>query len=471
MLDYKVKIGIAPVRRIMGDKVNGPWNHASAKKAKDYLVPYIIKNFSLDKVEFIDLEWFNDEGLMFEYNHALPISKKFRQEEIDGLFIINCNFGEEEVAAKLAQLMNVPTLIWAPLDTGLGADGVRMTDSQCGLFATSKLMQRMGITFSHIENCLVEDELFASEFKDFLAVTCMMKNWKTMRILQLGVRPKPFTSMIYNESELMEKFGIEIMPYTTALAVQKFEEIWKTKQDVLKADVALLKKRYKLGEGVTEELMLRSSCVTELYRELIDETECSFLCAETGFQWLTSMGTGSNLAIGVINSEKRVVPYETDMLGGITMCLLDCATMGGEYPYFGEFTIRHPSNKNAELIWHGGNFPYETADPSIHEPYISANGTRMSSNFEVGRGTATIARLDAIGGKYSMLLGTYEGVEGPFTTGTYVWGEFKDWSKWEKATIYGPYVHHMAEIRTDVVRRVKEFCRYAGITADCPDER
>ncbi len=39
--------------------------------------------------------------------------------------------------------------------------------------------------------------------------------------------------------------------------------------------------------------------------------------------------------------------------------------------------------------------------------------------------------------------------------------------------MYGPYVHHMIEIEggEEVVRRMKEFCRYAGIYADVPDER
>ena len=94
---------------------------------------------------------------------------------------------------------------------------MRYTDSQCGLFATSKQLQRMGIPFSHIENCEKEDPVFARGVEKFLSVTCMVKGFKRLRIAQIGCRPKPFNSVICNEGELIEKFGVEIAPINLAL--------------------------------------------------------------------------------------------------------------------------------------------------------------------------------------------------------------------------------------------------------------
>ena len=43
--------------------------------------------------------------------------------------------------------------------------------------------------------------------QEFVRIACMVKNFKGMRICQVGTRPAPFFSVIWNEGELMEKFG------------------------------------------------------------------------------------------------------------------------------------------------------------------------------------------------------------------------------------------------------------------------
>ena len=484
MLDYKVKIGIAPVRRIaVGRPAGSMFNAIAAKETKDRILPAIKKKFANKNVEFVDLGNFNDgEGMISEWDHAFPAADIFKAAKIDALFIINVNFGEEEVGAKLAQLMGLPTLIWAPQDEyfGSGAEdlkneeyGKRLTDAQCGLFATSKLLQRMGIKFSHIVNSPVESDTFKVGLEDFLAVTCMIKNWKTMRILQLGNRPKPFTSMMFNESELLEKFGVEVFPVTSSLAVLRLKEILEKREPEIKEVLAYIKKTYKDDIGTPEEYLRNVAALTILYRDLFKETNCSFISGECSFA-RAELGISACLAMSIANSEKKFVSCESDMLGGITMCILSCATLGEKFPFFGEFTARHPSNPNAELIWHCGPFAYQVGDPKLHEPYLHTDFTLKGSiraGFEVARGNYSIARLDALGGEYSMLMGTFKGVEGPFTRGNYVWGEFKDWPKFEQAVIFGPYVHHMAEVEGDVIRRLKEFCRYTGIKADCPDDK
>ena len=52
-----------------------------------------------------------------------------------------------------------------------------------------------------------------------------------------------------------------------------------------------------------------------------------------------------------------MIACESDMHCAMTMALLKCATLGKGLPLFGEFTVRHPENKNAELLWHCGPFP------------------------------------------------------------------------------------------------------------------
>ena len=137
------------------------------------------------------------------------------------------------------------------------------------------------------------------------------------------------------------------------------------------------------------------------------------------------------------------------------MHLLACASLGEKIPFFGEFTIRHPTNKNGELIWHCGPFGY-----SLKHPNVKAVMNRGRSWYRIKDGTYTISRMDQMDGKYSILAGPCKTVEGPYTNGTHFWGEFKDLAKWERRLIEGPYIHHMAEIEGDYADAIKEFCKY-----------
>ena len=112
--------------------------------------------------------------------------------------------------------MGLPVLLWGPLDTEYGEKGLRYTDSQCGLFAISKQFKRYNIPFSYIENCRIEDDVFEKGMEKFLAVATMVKNFKNLKITQVGSRLNPFKSVMANELELTEKFGFNLQTVNMA---------------------------------------------------------------------------------------------------------------------------------------------------------------------------------------------------------------------------------------------------------------
>ena len=153
---------------------------------------------------------------------------------------------------------------------------------------------------------------------------------------------------------------------------------------------------------------------------------------------------------------------EADIHGAITCALLMCASRGKDKPTFGEFTVRHPENKNAELLWHCGPFPY-----SVKDENSKAKLFNTKPSFKARDGEYTIARFQGDGGNYTLLGGKYHTVEGPHTFGTYMWAEFKDLSKVEKKLIEGPYIHHMAEVYGSYSDILEEFCKFIpGLTFD-----
>lgn len=124
----RIKIGFLPTRRSI------------------FSAPDAIKYANLTRkrleelgIEFVDITDVNEEGLFYDEADREKIQEKFRTEKVKGIFIPHCNFGTEYVCARLAKEMNLPVLLWGPRDERPDEDGIRLRDSQCGLFATGKV--------------------------------------------------------------------------------------------------------------------------------------------------------------------------------------------------------------------------------------------------------------------------------------------------------------------------------------------
>lgn len=247
MLSYKVKIGLVPMRRDCTPRP-GAFNWEIAEERGQRIVAYIEKRFTNENVSFADLKGVIPVETFYAESDASKVAAHMRAEKVDALLMINANFGCEEAAALLAQEMGVPVLLWAPLDNRFDADGMRYTDSQCGLFGISRQMQRYNIPFSFLNSCSVESEKFAEGLDHFVRVVCMVKNFRGMRIGEVGMRPKIFCSVIFNEGELMQRFGLHIVPINMALVTKKFQTIMEERDAELVAGEKLLGEMYEVDD-------------------------------------------------------------------------------------------------------------------------------------------------------------------------------------------------------------------------------
>lgn len=200
-MSYPVKIGFAPTRRSI------------------FSAPDAIKFANLTRerlwelgVEFVDITDINEEGLLYQECDRIRIRDKFRAAGVDGLFIPHGNFGTEYECARLAKELGVPVLLWGPRDERPEPNGVRLRDTQCGLFATGKVLRRFRVPFTYMTNCRLTDPEFERGIKTFLAVCNVVKTFRNIRILQIAPRPYDFWSTMCNEGELLEKFNVQLAP-------------------------------------------------------------------------------------------------------------------------------------------------------------------------------------------------------------------------------------------------------------------
>jgi len=464
MMDYKIRIGLVPMRRDVSPRP-GIFNWDKAIERGHSFVKYIEKTYTDDTVSFADLNGLNKEDLLFSENDVPAAVKKLTNAGVDAIFIINCNFGNEEAAGQIAKAIGKPVLLWAPLDDEFAADGMRYTDSQCGAFGISRQFQRRNIPFSYIETCDVKDPVFDKGLRKFFSVTCMIKNFRGMRIAQVGMRPKPFCSVIVNEGELMQKFDIQIIPINIGVFVNKYNDVMKTRGKELDEGAKLFASRYEIDDQ-SLPLLRQQYAFVLVYRDIMKEYNIQAISAECWTAMQLAVGAMPCSAYSILADEKIIIGCESDLHGTLTMTLLAAASLGKKIPFFGEFTVRHPKDPQIQLLWHCGPFAY-----SLKKDGCKAKMVNQRQWFPVKDGQFTLARFDQDNGTYKLLEGSCVSAEGPKTFGTYRWVKFKNRSAWERKLIDGPYIHHMAEIEGDYTEELAEFCKYVpGLTIDTVEE-
>ncbi len=453
MLNYQIKIGLMPMRRNVAQRP-GIFNWEKAEVRGREAVEYIKSNFTSENVSFIDLKGINEVEVLFNDQDAQKVIERFRAEAVDAIILINGNFGEEEVAGHVARAINKPILLWAPLDDEIRADGMRFTDSQCGIFGISRQMQRLNIPFSYIENCRITESIFSEGLHQFFSVVCMVKNFRNLRVGQVGMRPKPFYSVIFNEGELLQRFGIEVVPVNLAVVIDKFNRILTERDAELSRGAEFLQKRYEIDE-LSQPVLKKVYAFVLLYEDIFREFNVQIISSECWTAMQLGVGAMPCTAFAILADMGYIVGCESDVHGTLTMALLSCASLGKKIPFFGEFTVRHPEDKNVELLWHCGPFAY-----SLKKATSPAKMVNMREWFEVKAGKYTVARFEQDDGRYLLLNGTCQSAEGPYTFGTYLWARFDNLSKWERKLVEGPYIHHMAEIEGDYTGALREFCKF-----------
>lgn len=330
-----IKLGFAPTRRSI----------FSAPDAVKYRGLTAARLRELG-VEFVDIDDINEEGLLYDENDRLKILEKFKAAQVDGLFLPHCNFGTEYLCARLAKDLGVPVLLWGPLDERPEPNGVRLRDTQCGLFATGKVLRRFGVPFTYMTNCRLEDPVFARGLKDFLAVCNVVKTFRHIRILQIGPRPFDFWSTMCNEGELLEKFGVELSPIPLPELTAEVKRAIADKGEV-RETMAYCKANMEIN--VTEEQLENVAGLAVAMERLMKRYHCAAAAIQCWNALQGELGIMPCAANALLNEKGLPVVCETDIHGAITALLVEAAAGDGTRSFFADWTIRHPDIKNGEL--------------------------------------------------------------------------------------------------------------------------
>ncbi len=462
---HRVKIGLAPTRRILTRK--NFFNKADAIKEKDIIEDTLDQN----GIEYVNLDFLNEEGLLYQGCDSDRAAKKFIEAGVDAIFAPHCNFGTEDAVAKLAKKVNKPLLLWGPRDGAPKQDGSRERDSQCGLFATSKVLQQFGVPFTYIPNTRVEDALFKKGLKNFISAAAVVKSMTNLRIGQIGTRPAGFWTVKCNEEELLERFGIEVVPVTIPEIKSSMDEILSVKPVILKETINDIKIKIDRID-INDEALQKTAALKIAIRQWADAEGLSAIAMLCNKPVREAFGITPCFTMSDLTDDGLPVICETDIHGAVTSIMTQAAVLGDSATFLADMTVRHPENDNAELLWHCGVFPQSLKSRNSKTVLNNHYGANFpgACEWEIEGGDITVSRFDGVSGEYKLLLAEGRGIQGPKNNGTYVWVEFRDWMKMENRLINGPYIHHCTGVHGKAAAALYEACKYIpGLTPDPVD--
>ena len=452
-----IKLGFAPTRR----------NIFSADAAIEFA--NLTRN-KLDNmgVNYVDIKEVNADGLLYNDDGMHKIAKKFKSENIDGLFLANENFGTEYECARLAKQLNVPVLLWGPKDEAPAADGSRLRDTQCGLFAIGKVLRRFNIPFTYLVNVDIDDPEFERGVQDFIKVCNVVKTFKNTRVLQVGPRPFDFWSTMANEGELLEKFDISLSPIPLEELVQEIHQLQNSNDSEITKTINKLKEIADIDINDNDLNMIAALKVA--LSNKMKQYGCNSGVIQCWTALQDEIGILPYASESLLQDEGTPVTCETDIHGVISELLVEAATMHDQKAVFADVNCRHPENPNGELLQHLGVFPFSTAKnkPKLPKSHFVFDYPG-SVGFEAQDGNYTLCRFDGDHGSYSLLMGNAKTTPGPYEQGTYLWLQFQNLNRFETKLVYGPYIHHIAAVRADVVPVLYEACKYLNLTPDFYD--
>jgi L-fucose isomerase-like protein len=416
---------------------------------------------------FVDLDTVLEDGLVKDQGHVDAAVAHFRDAGIKALFMPHCNFGTEGAVGMIAKKLGVPVLLWGPRDEAPLPDGTRLRDTLCGLFASSKVLHKLGVPFTYIENCRIDEPALRQGVDTFLRAANVADALRGgIRVGLIGQRIDFFWSTIVNESELLQRFAIEVLPFDMVTFIADARQRAHTEALAYAREIADLRQAYHV-EGLTDEALTNVLAVRDQILALAQDNNLEAIAFQTFMSVVDAMDAYCIFAEGEV-AERYALALESDVHGAITGALLRRAAFAREPAWLAEFTVRHPTEDSVALLWHAGaplSLRHPEADVRIGHHWILPSPLSGMTHFRLKDGPITVARFDGDTGDYRLAVGEGHSTDGPPTQNNYVWMRVDNWPRWERTLIEGPFPHHLAMAYGHYGDALVEACRFVpGLT-------
>ena len=395
---------------------------------------------------------------------------------MDALIICPLDFGDERSAAKVAELLRVPVLLFATKEPDAPDQPSleRVSDSYCGNLSMASALYRRKIAFHWAGLFFPDEPALRREVEDFVRAVAVVKGLRGARIGQVGTRPDAFETVAYDEAALIAKFGQNVIHTELAEIVLNAAALADGDPRV---QAVLDDIRKTVGTVTVAGDYLRNAAKFEV--ALADFWTRNRLASMAVQCWPTvqrMLGISTCAVFGRLADRGMFTACETDILGAIAMRISFDSALGEVPPHFIDWTIRHRTNPNRLLAWHCGNAPTCLAadrgsvalrsrrDMKGSLPAQSNDAMAGLFQFQLKPGKVTFCRLAEYDNQWKMLITQGEIVPSDETlAGTWAWVDVADHDRLYRTLIEEGFVHHASMVHGDQRQALLQACKFLDI--------
>jgi len=463
----EVKIGFIPANRgffsaELAAKVRGMMIDAF----NDLGIKYAVPDESLTR-----------GGLVENKEEAEKTAELFRKENVNGIIIFACNFGDEVAAIQTVDFadLGVPVFLGGADELNKLDPANERIDSFCGVISISKALHRRSIPYSRPRKpiCLPNDKGFREDLERF-ALTCrVVSGMLEARIGAFGTRPVAFETCEVNPGHLRSHFGIEIIQldlYEVIAIAKKYENDPRVKDGIAEA-------KSKMKSIVSDETLNKEMQLLLTIEDFVRENDIDAMGVQCWNAIQELWGISPCMAMSIAN-EKLGVPCacEVDIHGAVTMHMLRLTN--GQPPFLGDWNNIVSSVPNTLNFWHCGVFPSKFAKSevridrqSVLAPIYGDDNTGGTLEFELQEGAVTLSRLTETDyGTFKLLIEHGNIIDAPESArGSYGFIQVPDIFRLYNALLDHQFIHHGVATYGNHGLILKESCRYLNIEPVIPN--
>ncbi len=416
-------------------------------------------------------------GAVHTLDEAVIVAEHFRRQNVDGLILCPLDFGDERSAAKVAELLDVPILLYATKEPAGRDDAglTRVSDSYCGNLSMASGLYRRKLRFHYAGLFFPDEAAFKDEVLTFVRAVAVVKGLLGARLGQVGVRPATFETVGYSEAAMIQAFSQNVIyaNLSDIVAVARVLDdddphVLTTKEEIESAYEEIT---------VGERYLLTAAKLEVALTSFWHENKLSAMAMQCWPSIGRELGISVCATYGRLTEKGMLTACEADILGALSMLANYQAALGQTVPHFIDWTIAHREEPNRLLAWHCGNAPAclaqeaeETALRSRRdmkgELEVLEEDTQAGlAQFQIRPGVVTFCRLAEYDNEWKMLIATGEIVPSDETlAGTWSWVEVADHEGLYRTLVEEGFVHHASMIHGDQTRALLQACGFLGIS-------
>lgn len=445
-------LGLCPIGKFV-------FSHEDALKYKALIERKLRKL----KIPFAGIDSAVKDGVVRGTGDIAPAIACLKDSNVDAVFMPHCNFGTEHAVGLIGRDMGRPALVWGPRDEAPLADGTRLRDTLCGLFASTKVLHKMRVPYTYLENCRIDDAAFDKGLDRFMRAANIAAAFrKGIRIGHIGQRVDFFWTTIINESELLDRFKIEVLPIDLVEFIREAKQLAAKERASYLREVKRLRRNCIIEDFPSDEPLINVLSVRDMLLRTAEKEKLDGIAFKDFMSVIDESGAYCSYAESCA-AEKIPFAYESDIHGVLSCLMLQKASYGLEPAFLTEFTVRHPSDDNSVLMWHCGA-PLSMRHPDckvrLGKHWILPSPLSGMTHFKLKDGEITVCRFDGDHGQYCLGVGKGVSTDGPDTLNNYIWMKVDDWPRWERKLMNGPFIHHTAMAYGDYKGALAESCKY-----------